>query len=235
MTPVLTHIFLLFFFLYAVSISSYTATLRRRRSPAKLKEIIYYSIAGLYLLIIAFVTALPWGMEWHELGAFWLITLLTNPLVILFYFSDIQSRLLPKVRKWLSLTALTVYSGFLYFGLWNLNAPAGNWGNSTQVTGAFTILWSLSNILLASLMNTARRFAGILRLVTATASFVTILLTHTTNHHSDETEQMYHWISLLLCVYLLFEAFLFLSLPRQKNNTPTPLQSDNGLPKCPNR
>lgn len=218
MTPVLTCFFLLFLFLYAVSIYVYTASMRCRHPRKKLKPIIYYSVTGLCLFVAFFVTAFPlWG-EWPELGVFWLTILLTNPLVVLFYFSDIRFCLLPKVRKWVSLTALTVYFVFLYFGLWKLDAPAGNWGNSTQVIGAFIILWCLSNILLASLMNTAWRFAGILRLVTATVSFVTIFFTHTTNCHCGETERIYHNISLFICFYLLFEAYLFLSLPSSKQH-----------------
>lgn len=218
MDQTLTLLFLLFLCLYALSIHLYRL-LRHRHALDKFKRVTHCFITGIHTLIITCIVILKslWGLEWIHVGKFILLILLANPLLILFYFSDIRPRLHPKASKWISLTALGIYFAFLYIGLWKLDAPAGNWGNSTQIIGAGTILWALSNILLASLMNTAWRFTGILRLMTATSSFITILLTHTTNHHCTETENAYHWLSLFICIYLFYEACLFFFTPTQKS------------------
>lgn len=229
MMPILTLLFLLLFLLYAVSIHKYIISIRHQRPLKKFKQVIHYSITGIYLLIISFITV-TWELEYDTIGILWLTSLLKNPLIILLYFSDIHSRIPMKFISWISSIALIVYSGFLYFGLWQLDAPGGNWGNSTQVTGAITTLWSLSNILLATLINSQWNFAGILRLITAMASFTTIILTHTTNHHSGEAEHAYHLLSLFICIYLLYEAFLFFSIPSSLNTTLKNKSKDTNIP-----
>jgi hypothetical protein len=179
---------------------------------------LYYGILFLFAFGVLFSLALIKGLTIIDWFLFVCIAIFGNPLIFVFPFSNIREKIGPRLKKLLSKFFLIYYGLILIFGLLGMAFPANTWGNSILIYGIILTVWSLPNILLATVMHIDYRFAGLFRMVTGSLALINISIALSNSDYSGSFENRLKLVSFLTAIYFLFEGYLFLSKHKRSAN-----------------
>lgn len=180
------------------------------RNIEKLYRMIFYAYLSLFSIGFIISLFILIDLCWLDKVFYVVGGVVINPLLIIFPLSSFSNKISLKAKSIISGIFIVVYSCILIWGLIGMTAPGTTWGNSGLLVGTLCVIWSLPNILLATLMSIHYKFQGTVKLITGIVSLIIILITFRGSEYTGDTEGSFRTITFIMCGYFSFEGYLFI-------------------------
>jgi hypothetical protein len=179
---------------------------------------VYYGMLSVLIIAILLVFVFIQGFSNSDRFLIFSVAFFGNPLIFVFPISTIWKKISCRLKRLFSKFFMVFYGIILLFGLLGMTFPANTWGNSTIIYGITLTIWSLPNILLATVMTKDYRFAGISRIAIGSLSLINISITMAHSDYNGNFENSMKMISFLTGIYFIFEGYLFIAKYKKTTN-----------------